>query len=258
MSLKTNKSLGQHWLHDAQVITRIAQACLPTGTTSVVEIGPGTGALTKALLGMGATVTVVEVDDRCATLLEGWAECGTGQLTVIRADALQAEWPQLLATSGAQAVVGNLPYNVGTEITARLLTLPKPPARLVFLLQKEVVQRLTAAPNTRHWGRLGVLADLLANRRQLFTVGKGAFSPPPKVESAVVELIPLPAPRFAVPMPKLDALLRAGFGQRRKMLRSALKGLLTETQIQSAAIAPTARAETLGTAQLCQLANLLA
>jgi 16S rRNA (adenine1518-N6/adenine1519-N6)-dimethyltransferase len=257
MSLKTNKSLGQHWLHDAQVINRIAQNCLSQGAKSVIEIGPGTGALTKALLGMGATVTVIEIDDRCATLLEGWPETRTGQLTVVRADALEADWPNLLAKTQANAVVGNLPYNVGTEITVRLLTLPKPPARLVFLLQKEVVQRLTAQANTEHWGRLGVLADLLTNRRQLFTVGKGAFSPPPKVESAVVELTPLPTLRYPVNMDNLDKLLRAGFGQRRKMLRSALKGLLNESQIAALGIAPTARAETLTTAQLCQLANLL-
>jgi len=259
MALLTKKHLGQHWLHDPLVITRIAQRCaegLVTGTT-VVEIGPGEGALTQALIQQGLRVVAVELDPRCVAHLQALPAAATGQLQVIPGDALQLDWPALLASTGARQVVGNLPYNVGTEIVARLLLLPQPLARMVFLLQKEVVLRLVAKPNTADWGRLGVLTALLAESQRLFDVAPGAFSPPPKVMSSVVALHPLPRRRYAVDLAALDQVLRAGFGQRRKMLRGSLKPLLNEAQIIAAGANPTARLETLDLATLCRLAGQL-
>ena len=259
MALATNKKLGQHWLHDALVIARIADACLIDANhdAPLIEVGPGEGALTQALLTRGAKVVVIELDPRCAAVLQSFPEAQTGQLQVIQADALKLDWSALIEQTRATHVVGNLPYNVGTEIVARLLLVPRPLQRMVFLLQKEVVLRLIAKPNTADWGRLGVFASLLANGKRLFDVAPGAFSPPPKVMSSVVELTPLPRRRHEVDLAKLDVLLRAGFGQRRKMLRSALKGILTEEQISAAQTDPTARMETLDLAALCRLANLL-
>jgi 16S rRNA (adenine1518-N6/adenine1519-N6)-dimethyltransferase len=259
MALATQKHLGQHWLHDPLVIDRIAQACLRDAdlTQAVIEIGPGEGALTQALLQQGAKVIALELDPRCIEVLQAKPEAKTGQLKIIHADALKTDWPHLLASTGARRVVGNLPYNVGTELVARLLLVPQPLEALVFLLQKEVVLRLAAQPNTPDWGRLGVLSSLLADSRRLFDVGPGAFTPPPKVMSSVIELRPLPRRRYEADLAKLDIVLRAGFGQRRKMLRSALKGILTEAQIASAQVLPTARMEVLDVPALCRLARLL-
>jgi 16S rRNA (adenine1518-N6/adenine1519-N6)-dimethyltransferase len=259
VALVTKKHLGQHWLHDPLVIARIAQSCaegVATGDT-VIEIGPGEGALTQALLQRGLRVVAVELDPRCVSHLQSLPAAATGQLQVVPADALQLDWPALLYTTGARHVVGNLPYNVGTEIVARLLLLPQPLLRMVFLLQKEVVLRLVAKPNTPDWGRLGVLTALLADAQRLFDVAPGAFSPPPKVMSSVVALQPLPQRRYDVDLAALDQVLRAGFGQRRKMLRGSLKPWLTEAQILAAGANPTARLETLDLATLCRLAKQL-
>lgn len=259
MALATNKSFGQHWLHDPLVIGRIADACLRGADLSVpvIEIGPGEGALTKALIARGARVVAIELDPRCVEHLGTLPESASGQLQVVAGDALAINWPELLAQTGARRVVGNLPYNVGTEIVARLMLLAHPLEAMTFLLQKEVVLRLVAQANTSDWGRLGVLTQLLCESKRLFDVGPGAFSPPPKVMSSVVELRPLPRRRYDVDLAKLDVLLRAGFGQRRKMLRSALKGTATEAQITAANIEPTLRMEALDLAALCRLARNL-
>ncbi len=259
MGLRTNKSLGQHWLHDPLVLQRIAQACTHGADPRIpiIEIGPGEGALTKTLLELGHRVIAIELDARCVEVLQQLPAAREGCLQAIQADALKLDWPALRQQTGATHVVGNLPYNVGTEIVARLLLQPHPFQRLVFLLQKEVVLRLVAKPDSTDWGRLGVLASLLANSKRLFDVGSGAFAPPPKVMSSVVELLPLPQRRYDVDLAKLDVVLRAGFGQRRKMLRGSLKGLLTEAQILAAGVAPTARLEALDLAAMCRLAEQL-
>lgn len=259
MTLATKKSFGQHWLHDPLVIGRIADACVNGADLKrpLVEIGPGEGALTKALMVRGAQVVAIELDPRCVEHLSTLPEVKSGQLTILEGDALALDWPKLQQHYGVQRVVGNLPYNVGTEITARLMLLAHPLERMVFLLQKEVVLRLVAHPNTSDWGRLGVLTSLLCEAKRLFDVGPGAFSPPPKVMSSVVELKPLQRRRYDVDLTTLDKLLRAGFGQRRKMLRSALKGTATEAQILAAEIDPTLRMEALDLAALCRLARLI-
>lgn len=257
MTLPTRKHLGQHWLHDPLVIGRIAQACTEdlVAGAPLIEIGPGEGALTRALLQRGYRVIALELDPRCVQHLQQWPEAQPGgPLQVQAGDALATDWPSLLRQTQARRVVGNLPYNVGTEIVARLLLLPQPLEAMVFLLQKEVVQRLVAQPGQTDWGRLGALTRLLANGRKLFDVPPGAFSPPPKVMSSVVQLKPLPQPRYPVALAALDKVLRAGFGQRRKMIRGSLKGVLTEAAIVAAGVDPTTRLETLGLDALSRLA----
>lgn len=254
--VRPDKRLGQHFLHDRRVIERIVAAIAPQKSQRIVEIGPGTGVLTRELLEAGAVVYVIEIDSRCWPVLETLGNEFPGQLEVIRGDALAVDWDGLLC-GGQVPVVGNLPYNVGTEVVARLVTLPKPPREMVFMLQKEVVQRICARPDTKDWGRLGVLCDVLCEREYLFDVAAGAFTPPPKVVSAVVRLTPLPAPRFPVKLAALDRVLRLIFGQRRKMLRSVLKGTVNEEQLQSIGIEPTWRGEVLDTRAICRLAGLI-
>jgi len=256
--LRTDKALGQHWLHDQRVIMRLVEALGPAAHGDVVEIGPGTGALTRALLAGGARVTAIELDPRCWPLLERLGEEHGNRLTLVRGDALDALDRGVVDLAG-KAVAGNLPYNVGTEIVARLVTQAARPSPMVFMLQKEVVRRICARPGIKDeradWGRLAVLCDLFCAREDLFDVSPGSFSPPPKVMSSVVRLTPLPAPRYDVDLTKLDAVLRAIFGQRRKMLRGVLKGLVREETLARLGIDPTWRGEVLTTAQICALAE---
>ena len=153
--------------------------------------------------------------------------------------------------------MGNLPYNVGTPILFNALEHPESFSKMVFMLQKEVVERITAQPKNKNWGRLGVQCSLRCDTRKLFDVPPTAFYPQPKITSAIVELIPLSTTRFPIEDKKLDHLLRKSFGQRRKMLRASLKGTLTEDQIEKAGISPQARPETLSLEELCKLSNLI-
>lgn len=255
MSVHAKKSLGQNFLTDTFWRGRIAEAINPQPGEKLVEIGPGTGLLTEELLKRGAHVTAVEKDSRCIEHLSGLSSRYPGQLTLVEDDALRCN---LLALVPADSqLVGNLPYNVGTQIVINGLYQSAHWRRMVFLLQKEVVERICAEPDTNDWGRLGIFSQLLADCHNLFEVPPGAFSPPPKVTSAVVELIPLKKPRFDVPLKKLEQLTQQAFSQRRKMLRASLKGLLTEAQIEATGIDPQRRPETLSLAEITMLANSL-
>ena len=252
--VRPDKRLGQHFLHEKRVVERIVEAIGVVPGERVVEIGPGTGVLTKALLEAGALVTAIEIDERCWDVLDAMSAAYGGRLTVVRGDALQVLGREV-PVAGVK-VAGNLPYNVGTEIVVRLVEMREaPPLEMVFMLQKEVIERICAVPDTRDWGRLGVLCDLLCEREDLFDVAPGAFTPPPKVMSSVVRLTPLPAPRVEVDMAKLDKVLRLIFGQRRKMLRGVLKGAVSEQTMLELGIEPTLRGEVLDTAQICSLAS---
>lgn len=248
MTIPPAKKLGQHFLHNPRSIDRIVQSINPQPGQIIAEIGPGTGALTKPLLEAGAHIVAIEMDDRCWPLLETMPN-----LTLVKGDALKLDtWLPKLKTDSL--IVGNLPYNVGTEIVATLLE-SGTQHRMVFMLQKEVILRICAQPGTGEWGRLGVLTQLYSNARKLFDVPPGAFTPPPKVMSSMVEITPLPKPRVPVDPAKLDKLLRLTFGQRRKMLRVSLKGHLTEDQINALKIPATARPEELSLESLCKLAS---
>lgn len=259
--IRPAKHLGQHFLNNPRVIERIVGAINPQQGQSIAEIGPGTGALTHALLAAGAHVLAIEMDERCWPVLES---LGT-HLTLIKGDALAlTTWlPQLPPHA---PIVGNLPYNVGTEIVTSLLLAPyiSPHSAvrearhpMIFMLQKEVIQRICAKPGTSDWGRLGILCQLLADCKRLFDVPPGAFTPPPKVMSSIVAIHPLPAPRFPVDLNKLDIFLRTVFTQRRKMLRGTLKGKISEKNMLAIGINPTQRPEELTLEQVCGLARII-
>lgn len=252
-----DKKLGQHFLRDGRVIARIIEALGDIKGKRVVEIGPGPGVLTRPLLEAGVgELIVVEKDPRMVDVLRGW---DTPRLRVMEADALRVLWQDLV--DDETVVVGNLPYNVGTEIVADLATLGlragMRPKALVFMLQKEVVGRICAKVGGREWGRLGVLCQWLCEVEDLFDVAPGCFVPPPKVVSSVVKLSPLPQPRGEVDWKALDKVVRAGFGQRRKMLRAAMKGVLDEAAIAAAGIEPTLRAEQVDVAGWVRLGRAL-
>ena len=268
LGLSARKSLGQHFILDLNLTRRIARAAGPLEGRTVVEVGPGPGGLTRALLLEGAQrVVAVERDDRCLPALQAIAERYPGRLDVHLADALGVNWRALLAgstgpTGRGAVIVANLPYNVGTLLlTGWLETEPWPPwfARMVLMFQREVAERLVAQPGTKAYGRLAVLAQWRTRTRLLFTLKPEAFTPPPAVASAVVELVPLERPQPECKAATLSKLTAAAFGQRRKMLRQSLKPLLADPEPLLAAVglAPTLRGEALTVHDFARLAYTL-
>lgn len=244
--LFARKSLGQHFLLDPSVTRRIAAIAGPLGDVCVLEIGPGPGGLTQALLEAGARrVLAVERDARFLPLLHELGEAFPGRLEIIEADALEIDEAALLAARGERsaAIAANLPYNVGTPLLIKWLKAPTPwRGAMSLMFQKEVAQRIVAVPGEDSYGRLAVLAQAVCTTHLALTLPPGAFTPPPKVASAVVRLDPKPAP-----FPDLQALelvTGAAFGQRRKMLRSALKSLgPVEALLETAGLRGEQRAE---------------
>lgn len=241
--LAARKPLGQHFLFDLNLTAKIARLAEPLADATVLEVGPGPGGLTRALLAAGAHVIAIEKDPRFADALEELATAsvadGHRRLRVVAADALNADEPALIAQArpGPAAVVANLPYNVGTALLVKWLTGPRWWSQLVLMFQKEVAERVVAAPGDAAYGRLAVLTALRAEADLAFVVPARAFTPPPKVESAVVRLTPLPAAPEHAPggagaafadVATLGAVTAAAFGQRRKMLRRSLKGLAAQ------------------------------
>ncbi|WAP70522.1 16S rRNA (adenine(1518)-N(6)/adenine(1519)-N(6))-dimethyltransferase RsmA [Jiella pelagia] len=255
--LAPKKSLGQNFLLDLNLTGRIARQALPLDQATVVEVGPGPGGLTRALLSEGAKkVVAIEKDPRCIAALEEIAAHHPGRLEIISADALTVD---LAALSGGQPVkiVANLPYNVGTQLLLNWLTPTAwPPIweSLTLMFQKEVAERIVAAPGTDHYGRLSVLAGWRARAKILFDVSPAAFTPPPKVTSSIVQLVPNPEPEPAA-LSSLEKVTAAAFGQRRKMLRQSLKSLGGEALLTSVGIDPQRRAETLSVSEFVALAN---
>ena len=229
----------------------------------MVEIGPGPGGLTRALFLEGAErIIAVERDERCRPALEAIAARYPGRLDIRYADALDADWGSLVAGAGKAVIVANLPYNVATLLLIGWLeSTPWPPwyARMVLMFQKEVADRIVAAPNTKAYGRLAVIAQWRTRPRQLFTLKPEAFTPPPSVASALVEFTPIerPAPECDVKM--LGQVTGAAFGQRRKMLRQSLKSLGREPEplLAATGIEPTLRGEALSVRDFARLAYVL-
>ncbi|MBI5014544.1 MAG: ribosomal RNA small subunit methyltransferase A [Deltaproteobacteria bacterium] len=252
------KSLGQHFLFDRRLLARIVEEAGVEAGQAVIEIGPGPGGLTRALLEAGARVWAVEADARMVAHLEGqaWA---TPDLHVLACDALEVDYPALAAAAGGEVrLVANLPYNLSGPLLARLLEQRRAFVSLTVMLQREVAERLAAPPGTRVRGRLGVMAQCFCAVRPLFRVPPGAFRPPPKVESAVVRLDVLAAP--VAPLEDEGTLweaVRVGFGQRRKMLRNALAGLglPVEPLLALAGLTGTERAEELTAEAWIAVAN---
>ncbi|MCL5669077.1 MAG: 16S rRNA (adenine(1518)-N(6)/adenine(1519)-N(6))-dimethyltransferase RsmA [Gammaproteobacteria bacterium] len=251
------KRFGQHFLHDQTVIQRIIAALHPQTGDHMVEIGPGHGALTRPLLAAVGALDVIELDRDLIPLLQ--AECaGMGELRIHQADALKFDFTTLAKSGERLRIVGNLPYNISTPLLFHLLDQTRAIQDMHFMLQKEVVQRMVAAPGGKDYGRLSVMLQYRCEMEKLFAVGAGAFSPPPKVESAVVRMTPRTQPAVHIQDESLFArVVSAAFAQRRKTLRNSLKTLLTEQQIRALGIAPDARAEQLSLEQFALLSNAL-
>ncbi|WP_299814491.1 16S rRNA (adenine(1518)-N(6)/adenine(1519)-N(6))-dimethyltransferase RsmA [uncultured Roseibium sp.] len=258
--LDAKKSLGQNFLLDLNLTSRIARSAGSLEDCTVLEIGPGPGGLTRALLASGARkVVAIEKDSRCLPALAEISAHYPGRLEVIEGDALKLD-PVALTGGGKVRIAANLPYNVGTQLLLNWITTADwPPfwSSLTLMFQKEVGERIVAPPGSKAYGRLGVLAGWRCKGGILFDISPKAFTPPPKVTSAVVHLTPDTAP-LPCELSALERLTAAAFGQRRKMLRSSLKALSPEAEalIVKAGIEPTARAEEIDIAGFVNLANV--
>ncbi|MDC0656920.1 16S rRNA (adenine(1518)-N(6)/adenine(1519)-N(6))-dimethyltransferase RsmA [Leisingera sp. SS27] len=260
--LSARKSLGQNFLLDLNLTAKIARQAGDLTGCDVLEIGPGPGGLTRGLLAEGARrVLAVEKDSRCLPALQEIADAYPGRFEVINGDALEID--PLAHLTPPIRIAANLPYNVGTELLVRWLT-PKdwPPfwQSLTLMFQREVAERIVAQPGSKAYGRLAILAQWRADARIVLSLPPGAFTPPPKVSSAVVHLDALPEPRFEADAAVLSRVVAAAFNQRRKMLRASLKGISPdiEAQLTAAGIPPTERAEQVSLEAFCALAREVA
>ncbi|KUJ82029.1 16S rRNA (adenine(1518)-N(6)/adenine(1519)-N(6))-dimethyltransferase RsmA [Ruegeria profundi] len=257
--LSARKSLGQNFLLDLNLTAKIARQAGDLSACDVLEIGPGPGGLTRGLLSEGARkVVAVEKDTRCIAALNDIAAAYPGRLEVINGDALEID--PLDHLTQPIRVAANLPYNVGTELLVRWLTPPQWPPfwkSLTLMFQREVAERIVAQPGSKAYGRLAILAQWRAEARITMSLPPGAFTPPPKVSSAVVHLTALPEPRFPADATTLSRVVAAAFNQRRKMLRASLKGVTPdiEDRLLAAGIKPTQRAEQVPLEAFCALAR---
>jgi 16S rRNA (adenine1518-N6/adenine1519-N6)-dimethyltransferase len=260
--LTAKKALGQNFLLDLNLTAKIARQAGDLAGSDILEIGPGPGGLTRGLLAEGARrVLAVEKDARCLPALEEISAAYPGRLSVVNADALDID--PLAHLTPPIRVVANLPYNVGTELLVRWLTPPAwPPvwSSLTLMFQREVADRIVARPGSKAYGRLALLAQWRTDARIVMTLPPEAFTPPPSIHSAVVHLTALPQPRFPADPAVLSRVVATAFNQRRKMLRSSLRGLAPdiEARLQSVGIAPTDRAEDIGLEAFCALARAVA
>lgn len=260
--LVAKKALGQNFLLDLNLTAKIARQAGDLTQSDILEIGPGPGGLTRGLLAEGARrVLAVEKDQRCMPALAQIAQAYPDRLQVINGDALEIN--PLDHLTPPVRVVANLPYNVGTELLVRWLTPPEwPPvwSSLTLMFQREVAERIVAQPGSKAYGRLALLAQWRSNARIVLNLPPEAFSPPPKVSSAVVHIQALPAPRYPCEAKVLERVVAQAFNQRRKMLRAALKGAAPdiEDRLLAAGIKPTDRAETIDLERFCALARLIA
>lgn len=250
---KARKRFGQNFLHDVHWIARIAQAIHAQAGERIIEIGPGQAALTRELIAAAGHVSAVEIDrDLAAWLREQFAP---EQLTLIEADALTLDWAQLAAQSPVR-IVGNLPYNISSPLLFALMQAADHVIDQHFMLQREVVDRMVAAPGSKTYGRLSVMLQWRYRMHKLFDVPAGAFNPPPKVVSSIVRMTPKPAHEVPeVDFALFSSVVAQAFGQRRKTLRNALSALLTENDIGAADVNPGARAETLDLAAFVRLTH---
>ncbi|MDZ7927706.1 MAG: 16S rRNA (adenine(1518)-N(6)/adenine(1519)-N(6))-dimethyltransferase RsmA [Agrobacterium sp.] len=258
--LDAKKSLGQNFLFDLNLTQKIARTAGPLDGVTVIEVGPGPGGLTRAILSLGAKkVIAIERDSRCLPVLAEIEAHYPGRLEVIEGDALKTDFEALVPAGEPVRIIANLPYNVGTQLLVNWL-LPKewPPfwLSMTLMFQKEVGQRIVAEEGDNHYGRLGVLTGWRTVAEMAFDVPPQAFSPPPKVTSTVVHLLPKEKP-LPCDVAKLEKVTEAAFGQRRKMLRQSVKSLGGELLLEKAGIDATRRAETLSVEEFVTLANCL-
>ncbi|MCH8097747.1 MAG: 16S rRNA (adenine(1518)-N(6)/adenine(1519)-N(6))-dimethyltransferase RsmA [Proteobacteria bacterium] len=259
--LSARRGFGQHFLLDLNLTARIARAAGTLEGICVIEIGPGPGGLTRALLASdAAAVVAIERDRRCAEALEALADAYPGRLHLVPADALEVDPVALAADKGLTGpfkIVANLPYNIATVLLIRWLRQIEAYQSLTLTFQKEVAERLTASPSTKQYGRLSVMTGWLCKARIMFDIPPRAFVPAPKVTSSVVTLTPLASPLAPAAWEDMERVVKAAFGQRRKMLRAGLKTLVADPLplLEAAGISPTSRAEELDIPAFCALAR---
>ncbi len=252
---RPRKRFGQHFLHSPDAIARILRAIAPQPGQHLLEIGPGKGVLTVPLLDSGADLELVELDRDLIPGLEAIAALSEGRLHVHQADALEFDICAI-ARNAKLRIVGNLPYNISTPLIFRLLEQRRCIEDMHFMLQKEVVDRMAAAPGGKDYGRLSVMLQYHCDVHRLFTIGPGAFSPPPKVESAFVRLIPhAQAPVEIADLKLFEDVVKMAFMYRRKTLRNALSTLLDSEALSAARVDPGLRAEQLSLEDFARLAN---
>ena len=254
MEMRARKSLGQNFLFDLNLTRRIARSAgILSGTT--IEIGPGPGGLTRALLLEGAChLIAIEKDRRAINLLGGLTQAAGERMSLIEADAMQiAVWDLGI---GPRRIIANLPYNIATPLLTSWLSHAHAFESLTLMFQREVAQRITSSPGDSSYSRLSVLTTWLADSKILFDIPPSAFVPPPKVNSSIVQIVPLPAPRFPCSQLALETITRIAFSQRRKMLRSSLKNIGGENLLRAAAIDPKKRPQEINIEEFCRLANL--
>ncbi len=259
------KALGQHFLFDPDILSRTALAAGSVDGRDVIEVGPGPGGLTGAILDHGAnSLTCIEADSRFAEALKTWPEAEEGRLSVLQSDARKVDWEQLAFVQRASRpvmIIANLPYNVGTPLLIQWLKAGPWRGEMALMFQKEVALRTCAQPGDSHYGRLAVLVAAVCDAAIAFTLPPGAFRPPPKVDSAVAVFRPLKADHRFEDLESLEKVTTAAFGQRRKMLRASLKSLAKTVQLdplqwlESCEVDPTVRAETLTQQQFRALAR---
>lgn len=259
--LSAKKSLGQNFLLDLNLTSKIARYAGNLEQSDVLEIGPGPGGLTRSLLNEGARkVVAIEKDTRCIAALEEVQTRFTGKLKIVEGDALSTEVRQYL-THPVQ-IIANLPYNIGTELLVRWLnstTWPSFWQSMTLMFQKEVANRIVASPGSKAYGRLSVMAQWRCNTKIAFNIPATAFTPPPKVESSIVHFEALKEPRFPAEVNKLEFVVSKAFNQRRKMLRGALKGHFknVEEGLIAIGVVPTKRAENVTIQEFCLMAQIL-
>ena len=259
--LSAKKSLGQNFLLDLNLTSKIARYAGNLEQSDVLEIGPGPGGLTRSLLNEGARkVVAIEKDTRCIAALEEVQTRFTGKLKIVEGDALSTEVRQYL-THPVQ-IIANLPYNIGTELLVRWLnstTWPSFWQSMTLMFQKEVANRIVASPGSKAYGRLSVMAQWRCNTKIAFNIPATAFTPPPKVESSIVHFEALKEPRFPAEVNKLEFVVSKAFNQRRKMLRGALKGHFknVEEGLSAIGVVPTKRAENVTIQEFCLMAQIL-
>ena len=257
--LDAKKALGQNFILDLNLTQKVARTAGSLEGATVIEVGPGPGGLTRAILALGAKkVVAIERDPRCLPALQEISDHYPGRLEVIEGDALKIDFRDL-AKGGPVKIIANLPYNVGTQLLVNwLLPAQWPPfwQSLTLMFQKEVGQRIVAREDDNQYGRLGVLCGWRTEAHMAFDIPPQAFTPPPKVTSTVVHLEPIEKP-LPCDADKLEKVTLAAFGQRRKMLRQSLKPIGGEALLARAEIDPQRRAETLSVQEFCRLANLV-
>jgi 16S rRNA (adenine1518-N6/adenine1519-N6)-dimethyltransferase len=259
MNARPKKSFGQHFLHEKRYIDRIVSSISPKDGDTLVEIGPGEGAMTLPLLAVAKRMTAIELDTDLIPGLQQRA-AAIGELRIVHSDVLKVDFSALAAELGAERlrIAGNLPYYISSPILFHCVEHAGAIQDMHFMLQKEVVDRMAAEPGSKVYGRLSVMLQLACRVTPLFTVPPGAFRPPPKVDSAVVRLVPLHAyQRPAGDQAKIHAVVKAAFAMRRKTLANTLKGMIDEATIRAVGIDPRARAETLAPTDFVKLANVM-